>query len=517
VLAQNPAMPTYGNAQVKKLGAAVPGNPAAQQQVMSSGLKADEKQQPVGVMSQPGSQPMAGGFGSAVPNAVNQGYMQPQNPPLQQVGAQPQYPQQASFGTGQPSYLAQQGATGQQGYSVVPPFNVMPAQAQNAGVPAQNTGGQMSYGSSQPQNVGGQPQYASVSTGYNAGIAGNNTGFAQNQIAANGVGQVGRVQAASTKDIPPTKKLEVLKDVADPKLTEAQSKQILSDGGCKVALGLALDISVAKSPDFKTKIKSEIAAAILIQESQIQIDEVRAGSIKLGLTIKPSNPIGSRAAPSEAANKLALLVQQGQLKKYELIGKADSCEVVLDAVILEKLQQTSETEFAKMKEIMENLAPLEAPLPPSQPAVDGPAPAAASPAVFAIANQPVIIPPPTSALSPQRLYACSLGTGFVGTFDEVQAHEQRILAAQASGWGTVVAPAHGPSSTFGSVPAHASYQPMTIVAPAQAAYQPGLYGSQMGVSAQSSGPDYSMQVPQFGYPGLPAQHAFAGGPGTGHW
>jgi hypothetical protein len=86
---------------------------------------------------------------------------------------------------------------------------------------------------------------------------------------------------------------------------------------------------------------------------KIQIDEVRAGSIKLGLTIKPSNPIGSRAAPSEAANKLALLVQQGQLKKYELIGKADSCEVVLDAVILEKLQQTSETEFAKMKEIME--------------------------------------------------------------------------------------------------------------------------------------------------------------------
>jgi hypothetical protein len=135
VLAQTPALPTYGNAQAKKLGAAVPGNPAAQQQVMSSGLKADEKQQPVGVMSQPGSQPMAGGYGSAVPNAVNQGYMQPQNPPLQQVGAQPQYPQQASFGTGQPSYLAQQGATGQQGYSVVPPFNVTPAQAQNAGLP----------------------------------------------------------------------------------------------------------------------------------------------------------------------------------------------------------------------------------------------------------------------------------------------------------------------------------------------------------------------------------------------
>ena len=38
------------------------------------------------------------------------------------------------------------------------------------------------------------------------------------------------------------------------------------------------------------------------------------------------------------------------------------------------------------------------------------------------------------------LYACSLGTGFVGTFDEVQAHEQRILAARAS------APYGGPAA-----------------------------------------------------------------------
>jgi hypothetical protein len=36
------------------------------------------------------------------------------------------------------------------------------------------------------------------------------------------------------------------------------------------------------------------------------------------------------------------------------------------------------------------------------------------------------------ASQPVLLYACSLGTGFVGTFDQVQAHEQRILAAKAS-------------------------------------------------------------------------------------
>ena len=106
----------------------------------------------------------------------------------------------------------------------------------------------------------------------------------------------------------------------------------------------------------------------------------------------------------------------------------------------------------------------------------------------------------------------------MGTFDEVQAHEQRILAAQASGWGTVVAPAHAHMAAVGA-PAHAAYQPTTIVAPAHTAYQPGLYGSQMGVPLHSSsmGPDYSMQVPQPGYPGYQAQHAYAGGPAAAHW
>ncbi len=108
----------------------------------------------------------------------------------------------------------------------------------------------------------------------------------------------------------------------------------------------------------------------------------------------------------------------------------------------------------------------------------------------------------------------------MGTYDEVQAHEQRILAAQASGWGTVVAPAHAPPAAMGTVPAHAAYQPTTIVAPAHAAYQPGLYGSQLGIpvhSSSSMGPDYSMQVPQLGFPGHPAQYAFAGAPATAHW
>ncbi len=52
--------------------------------------------------------------------------------------------------------------------------------------------------------------------------------------------------APPTKEVTPTKKLEVLKDIADPKLSEAQSKQILRDGGCKVALELELDASIAK-------------------------------------------------------------------------------------------------------------------------------------------------------------------------------------------------------------------------------------------------------------------------------
>jgi hypothetical protein len=107
----------------------------------------------------------------------------------------------------------------------------------------------------------------------------------------------------------------------------------------------------------------------------------------------------------------------------------------------------------------------------------------------------------------------------VGTFEEVQAHEQRILAAQASGWGTVVAPAHAPPATASAVPSHAAYQPTTIVAPAHTVYQPGLYGSQLGVPMHSApmGPDYSMQVPQLGFPGHPGQHVFAGAPAAAHW
>ncbi len=166
--------------------------------------------------------------------------------------------------------------------------------------------------------------------------------------------------------------------------------------------------------------------------------------------------------------------------------------------------------------LKQKLAPLDDPLPPCQPAAEDPALAAASPAL-GLPSSPVVIPPPTSTLSPQRLYACSLGTGFVGTYEEVQAHEQRILAAQATGWGTVVTPAHAPPATVGTFPAHAAYQPTTIVAPAH--YQPGLYGSQMGIPmhAASMGPDYSMQVPQLGFPGHPTQHVFAGAPANAHW
>ncbi len=259
---QNPTQQNFGYnhaSQAKKLGAAAPGNPAVQQPAVNGGQKAEGAAQ-LGQRQQSVNSGVASQLNSGVPLQVggapiNQGQLQPQNPPLQ--GTQPQYPQQAPYGTGPPTSVTQQGAIGQQGYSAT--------QLQSAGQPPygsitsqpQNIGGQPPYGSvtSQPQNTGGQPPYGSAasgySSGYNAGAVGTNGGFVQNQATANS--QVGRVQVASTpvgipptKDIPPTKKLELLKDIADPKLTEAQSKQILRDGGCKVALELDLDESVAK-------------------------------------------------------------------------------------------------------------------------------------------------------------------------------------------------------------------------------------------------------------------------------
>ena len=55
--------------------------------------------------------------------------------------------------------------------------------------------------------------------------------------------------------------------------------------------------------------------------------------------------------------------------------------------------------------------------------------AAASAAPFLSSTGVSAYLPPAPA-GTQRLFACSLGTGFVGTFEEVQAHEQRILAQQ---------------------------------------------------------------------------------------
>ncbi len=198
---QNPLQAT----QHKRLGAApVSGNPASQQVPVNSGVNQ------LGVRQQPG---VTSQQGPGYPGAVNQGNVQPQNPQLpQQAVAPSQYAQQ--MGTAANAY-AQQGANGQPGYAPLP-------QMQNAGV-------QGSYGSG--NNV----------PGYNAGAVGVNAVPVQNQVASNSVGRT-----AASVESPPSKKLEVLKDVADPKLPESECKKILKDGGCKVALDLDLDISVAR-------------------------------------------------------------------------------------------------------------------------------------------------------------------------------------------------------------------------------------------------------------------------------
>ena len=101
--------------------------------------------------------------------------------------------------------------------------------------------------------------------------------------------------------------------------------------------------------------------------------------------------------------------------------------------------------------------------------------------------------PPAAAYLPpapagtQRLFACSLGTGFVGTFEEVEAHEQRILAQQASGWGTVQGTVQVPSA-YG--------------APAQ----PSVFASQAGGYGLPPGqPFYGGYLPSHA-PGVPQWH-----------
>ena len=92
-------------------------------------------------------------------------------------------------------------------------------------------------------------------------------------------------------------------------------------------------------------------------------------------------------------------------------------------------------------------------------------------------------PPITQYLPPapagtKRLFACSLGTGFVGTFEEVQAHEQRILAQQAAGWGTVQGTVQVPAGypghqMYASQAAYGGGAPPPPFYNAQAPYQAG--------------------------------------------
>jgi len=136
--------------------------------------------------------------------------------------------------------------------------------------------------------------------------------------------------------------------VRDQKLPEAQAKQILKEGGCKVALVLDLNASVAESPNFMSKIKKEVPNSVGIREDRILVDEVRAGSVRMAMTIKP----GGTPTPSEAANNLKRIVNEKDKRHFEpdsFLGKAKSCDVVYDADELNAMRERSKNQYQDMK------------------------------------------------------------------------------------------------------------------------------------------------------------------------
>ncbi len=74
-------------------------------------------------------------------------------------------------------------------------------------------------------------------------------------------------------------------------------------------------------------------------------------------------------------------------------------------------------------------------------------------------NPPTPRPPALYSPSLARAGSCSLGTGFTGTFEEVAAHEQRVLAARRQealygGGGMMMYP---PMPGWGSLPGSVQY------------------------------------------------------------
>lgn len=354
---------------------------------------------------------------------------------------------------------------------------------------------------------------------------------------------------------------EVLQDLSEAR-TPAEHRRMLAGGGCRVQLVLSAngadprrtagpERSWGVRGDFKRDLKKEISAAVNIETSRIQVDEVRvrrvesaqqatqtrpqlaeadlavmdllAETIWIELSVKPdlrrssagiTAAMASNALKRWVADKKLLMQQQqqqqqaGQPPRFsfgQLLKDAEAAELRFDGSELYEWRQESERVYRKMVQDIEALrdAAVDS-AGPSAGSYVTPAPPTGEPGTpfstvslartpytsVAVASTPftsvavartpftsvaVARPaeeqttkptPPAAEKSPAEgifyvpkpaapgptLYVCSLGTGFVGTFDEVQAHERQLLAAQQRKPGAAAPPAHA-----GAVPWDPSY------------------------------------------------------------